>query len=111
MKKLLTLALTLASFNAFSTYYAGGVIKTVTLGKAYENKAFFWVEGSPSKKAECQDNKSANFALDISTETGKATYSLILAAQMSGTKVNVSGTGSCDIYGGIEDLNWVTAVK
>ena len=57
------------------------------------DKVFFFTSTHVARPA-C-NTFGGRWVLDISTDIGKAQYSLLLAAQTSGKRVRVSGTNSC----------------
>ena len=57
--------------------------------------------------ADCiQPGYEAALAFDTNQAAGKSIMSLVLAAQASGRKVLARGTGSCAIYGVMEEWKW-----
>ena len=47
------------------------------------------------------------FVTNFTTEAGKATYKLVLAAQVQSLPLTVYGTGACSIWSGSEDIQYV----
>ncbi len=47
-----------------------------------------------------------SMAFDTNTAGGRSILSVVLAAKASGKKVYARGTGSCDVYGVMEDWGW-----
>lgn len=45
-------------------------------------------------------------AFDLESEAGRAIFSLVLAAQMSGKRIWAKGTGDCTIDRTVEDWAW-----
>lgn len=46
-------------------------------------------------------------AFDTTSAAGKAVFSLLLAAKLSGARLDVRGSGGCTVYGGVlEDWAW-----
>jgi hypothetical protein len=45
-------------------------------------------------------------AFNTNEAGGRAILSIVLAAQASGKKINARGTGTCSLYGVMEDWNW-----
>ena len=56
---------------------------------------------------ECS-NDYDRFVADLNTEHGKAMYSLLLAAQAQGLKVNIGGQDNCNVRSNAETIQWVT---
>ncbi len=44
----------------------------------------------------------------VDTDIGKAILSVALSAQATQKSVNVYSTGSCTIFNGLADVNWIT---
>lgn len=75
------------------------------IGEIYPNQAFISLEAMPElPEGHCHTNGNFSYVFDISTETGKATLSMAIAAYMAQSQVSVSGLNTCNIYGGVESL-------
>lgn len=81
-----------------------GKVKSVLVGHVYQNKLFIEVEGGMANTAFCQVNPTFDFVLDISTDSGKAYMSIILAAYAAGKDVSLSGYDECTIYSGVTNF-------
>ena len=66
---------------------------------------------STHEKVGCNKDDSWSFVFDASTDTGKSTHSILLAAAMSGQKVGIGGTGECNIIASVEDLKFAFIKK
>jgi len=102
--------LSVMSFFASNAHAAGTgsgrISATVVEGTQY---ARIYVYGSHSSKPACAT--SGMFALDISTNKGKAMFSAILAAALAGRVVEVIGNDNanrCDLIGTAETMTKLT---
>jgi len=69
------------------------------------NQVFFTV-GAINNKAFCQ-GATEEFAIDISTQVGKAQYATLLTAKALGADVQVSGLNDCLAWPDRESVNWL----
>lgn len=101
MKKMIPLFYLLIFIHA--TAQAGtGSGKVLELNiRAYDNLMLVKVENY----VDSCTNWNHQFGMPINTETGKAIYSLLLSAKMSGKEVHIQGTGSCNGPEGISEVN------
>ncbi len=106
IKLFLAVAAITISALSYSGFFAGKIIK-LELGPNYGDNVLVDVEGSQNNPAACSTNSIYDFAFDGSTEYGKKLFSVLLAAQLAGTKIEISGYGSCQHYSNIEDLRWL----
>jgi hypothetical protein len=81
-----------------------GKVTSILVGHVYQNKLFLGVEGVMANAPPCQVNPTFNFVLDISTESGKAYMSVILAAHAAGREVHLTGYDECTIYAGVTNF-------
>jgi|GEM_PF-5764779 len=72
-----------------------------------ENWAYVRPAAAVTGQPTCATNPKL-FAINLTTESGKAAFSLILAARKSATPVQFRGSGACTIKSGYEDLGWVS---
>ncbi len=93
---------------SYATNYTG-VITGVGVGASYDSActgtdscAVVKVSSS-HEKAGCNKN-SWDFVFDTSTDTGRNTLSVVLAAEISQREVVIGGTGLCDMHSITEDL-------
>lgn len=111
----LRILLCLVTFFGLAIAHAGGLkegrITSVQVAVSIPDKAFIKVEGSYlTAEPSCSvEGTQFDYVLDISTGTGKALYSMALAAQASGTLVTLEGFGTCTLRAGYEDLNYIHA--
>ena len=99
----------------FSTSFAGGLkqgrITNVLVAASIPDKAFIKIDGGYSAsqpEPSCSVGVSEwDFALDLTTITGRTLYSMALAAQMSQVIVTAEGFGTCTLRANYEDLNYI----
>lgn len=117
MKKLLTLLLIATCFAALvplKSIHAAGYknntkIKLYYIGYTGNTGTRFFIniEGSADGTPPACASQPYRFVGDYSTEHGKMIYSVLLAAQLSGKTVSISGTDECSIWGNTESIAWV----
>src|SRR5688572_1634862 len=107
--KLLATLVTLLSISLNTAAFGGidnGVVIEVRVDKSGLGYVAF---GSPltSQPPTCTQAGYANaLAFNTNEAGGRAILSIVLAAQASGKKINARGTGTCSLYGVMEDWNW-----
>lgn len=84
----------------------GGEVAQVRIDKSGKGYVKFTSNLTNSPAACIQSGYESVLAFDTNEAGGKAIYSLVLAAQASGKKINATGTGACSVYGMIEDWSW-----
>lgn len=72
----------------------------------YDNIAVLTMIQAPQNSPACGED-DPRFAIDLSTEGGRAAYSTLLAAQSQGKPVYVKGTDACGLVSYLEDLAFV----
>lgn len=88
-----------------------GQIKSIGVGKHYDaycansTACVVVMVDSTYNKTSCNTD-SWTFAFDSSTETGKNTLAMVMAAKASGQEVVIGGTGTCTVKSTSEDLNY-----
>ncbi|MFT5161444.1 MAG: hypothetical protein ACI9FJ_000008 [Alteromonadaceae bacterium] len=107
--------LTILSLLTPLTALAGtgnGLVQIETIGfaaAADKSLMFFYTENhiSPPGCASYSGlpSGSKRWALNMSTELGQQQYSFLLAAQMRGKKVYITGTNSCTMWVDAEDVS------
>jgi hypothetical protein len=93
----------------------GCTITNIGVGPYYDSLcsstrcAFVRVQAVASKPA-CATNSSWDFVLDISTDSGRSTYALLLTAYAAGKSVNMAGRNQCAMSptGFAEDFYWMS---
>jgi len=108
------IAIVLASLSLTSAYAGGlkqGRITGVLIATSIPDKAFIRIDGSYSAnqpEPSCSAGVSEwDFALDLTTLTGRALYSMVVAAQASQVTVTAEGFGTCTLRSNYEDLNYI----
>lgn len=95
-------------FIAFSVHplpITGSIVK-IEYGPIHGDIVYIDIEGSSD--ADCANNPHGyDYAFDTSTNIGKLMFSSLLAAKHSGTQIKVSGTGTCNLSEGVEDIRWI----
>lgn len=86
-----------------------GRITSVHLGQQHAEKVFVKIEGAytQSEPACSLGVSSWDFVLNISSPTGKAIYTQLIAAQYSQVPVLVAGSGDCALHAGYETLQHI----
>jgi hypothetical protein len=69
------------------------------------NKAFFGA-GIHNDKPACS-TAAEEWAVDISTATGKAMYAMLLTAYTLNTEIVIIGTGECTTWADREDVRYM----
>jgi len=63
---------------------------------------FIKLERLQENKIDCHGNATWNYSLPIQSDMDKAVVSALIAAYVSGSKVDIYGSGSCDEFSSIE---------
>lgn len=86
-----------------------GRITSVHLGQQHVEKVFVKIEGAHTQpEPTCSLGVSSwDFVLNISSPTGKAIYTQLIAAQYAQTPVLVAGSGDCTLHPGYETLQYI----
>lgn len=86
-----------------------GRITSVHLGQQHADKVFVKIEGAHTQpEPACSSgDDSWDFVLNISSSTGKAIYTQLIAAQYSQAPVRAAGTGDCALHWGYETLQHI----
>ncbi|MET1257043.1 hypothetical protein [Aliikangiella maris] len=108
MKNLLILIL-LFSFNVNASSVEPTKITKILVGPAYGNNVLITVSNKATDTPECQTNNNYQYAFDGSTESGKMTLSVVLAAYASKKDVWLGGYDRCDVFSGTESLKHIVA--
>lgn len=83
-----------------------GVIKRILVNKQNPNVVYMIVDGNNEGKPSCSTN-TWEWSLDISTEIGKAQYSLALASHMANKTVFIQGESTCTLFSAGEDVRYI----
>jgi hypothetical protein len=108
----LGIILTLPSM-AMSTVCTSCTLASIASGPSYDalctsGKCVFVDVGTPAPgRPGCSTNSQWEYALDLNTDSGKATYALLLTAYISGKPVTIQGSGGCALSaaGQVENLS------
>jgi hypothetical protein len=107
MKKLILIA----GLALCSSAYGGKITSTqiTKLGLGTDNGAVLFIraEGTKDSTPQCHNNSNFTFAMSLSSDLNKSMFSVLLAAKASGATVKLSGTSSCGVFSGIEELKYV----
>ena len=108
MKKSYTLIFTLLlSGYSHASDVNPAKITQVLAGPSYGNQVLLTVSPTPSNLPSCQNNQWYSYVFDGTTEAGKITLSLALAAYAANKNVWLGGTGVCTLRGGVENLKHI----
>lgn len=112
MKFVLMVLLLVSSVSSFSNNVDNVKIEKISIKSSYGNYVFVKLETAP-ERAPCSTNGGWDYTLSLETETHKSMYSMLLAAYMSGAKVNVHGFTSpvCNEFPHIESIDGIYLVK
>ena len=83
-----------------------GEVEIEAIGKWNSEQIVFFYTTSHENKPNC-NTYHKRWALDLSSDLGRAQYSLLLAAQSAGRMVEVRGHALCDIWSDSESVRWV----
>ncbi len=81
-------------------------ITNILVGPQFGNRVMLTLSNKPLDAPACQ-TKTHSYAFDGTTESGKMTLSVVLAAYAAKKDVTLGGNNTCDLYSGIEDLRYV----
>lgn len=110
MKVIVAILMFTFSEQVVAGYYAGK-IKQMEFGPLYGDIVYVALPKASVDKPDCVINPSGYyFAFDSGTKVGEKIFSTLLAAQRSGSEVNISGTGACTIDRQVEDVRWVQSL-
>lgn len=85
-----------------------GRITSVHISQVHADKVFVKIEGAPTQpKPACSSDVNWDFVLNMSSSTGKAIYTQLIAAQYSQVAVRAVGTGDCTLHWGWETLQHI----
>lgn len=84
-------------------------ITQVLAGPSYGKQVLLTVSPTPSNLPSCQNNQWYSYVFDGTTDAGKITLSLALAAYAANKNVWLAGTGICTLRGGVENLKHIVA--
>ena len=94
--------------SAFSVARASSVsavtILEIAIDPAYANVVFIRVSPAPTGQPSCETSGYWNYVLNFSNSLATQQYAALLAAEMSGKTVSITGTGACADYPNVESL-------
>jgi len=82
-------------------------ITQVLAGPSYGNKVFLVISNKADITPDCQSNIRYNYVFDGTTEQGKITLSLVLAAYATQKNVWLGGKNTCLLHSSVEDLGHI----
>lgn len=114
--KYIKLSITLLIMNAIpSLSHASatgtGKVSEIGGGGWGDNSIYFGLEPVPENRVPCNDHGQYQYIIDVSTEKGKALYSVLLAAWSTDKEIKVQGTGSCPLEAQAEGVSWWKTIK
>ncbi|MEA1676141.1 hypothetical protein [Nitrospirillum sp. BR 11163] len=68
--------------------------------------AFVYISSDTTSTPACS-RYADRLAIDPSSDVGKAMLSVVLTAYSLNKKVNIAGTGSCNLWSDSETLQWI----
>lgn len=83
--------------------WSSGQIKTILITK---NNMLFFESGIKNQPPNCQTVPN-QWAIDLSTASGKAIYALILSAQAQGKEIVVVGQNFCTVWPDRESIDYL----
>lgn len=90
-----TLSIVLAPLVSDASAYGVGTITAIGGMGFGTNTVYFGISPAPTGRAGCNSHANYQFIIDISTDSGKALYSMILSASATNTPVAIQGAGTC----------------
>ncbi len=102
-KSLIAISLALAHLAAQAAGTATGLVVTT----AVEKPGFAFVTNSVNATGKPACATQNRWAMDLSTNSGKAMYATLIAAKATGSTVYMLGNGSCSIVLDTEDLYYI----
>lgn len=95
MKKLVIFALLYTASQACFAGTGGGAVAMIIV---QTSNVVFFTTASHSGKPACS-TAGNDWALSLSSDTGKAQYALLLSATAQGKAVSIQGTNDCSAWG------------
>jgi hypothetical protein len=106
---IVALALTIP-MQVLAGYYVGK-IQRMEFGPLYGDIVYVALPQTSVNKPDCVTNPhSYYFAFDSGTKIGEKIFSTLLAAQRSGASVSISGSDTCTLSAGVEDIRWIQSL-
>lgn len=110
MNKVLFLIMLLFASNVFASQTNDAKIVQVDFAKNHGSFIFVKLDVAPASES-CATNGYWNYTFPVLTEIDKAIVSAVLTVFISGTQVNIIGTGTCNEFGTVETGNSIRLVK
>jgi hypothetical protein len=102
MKNLISILIGLTCALLHLNGNAGSSSGAVTMMIVNSSNFLFFTAGTKSNSPSCGNNNQ--WALNLSTPTGRSIYALILSAQAQGKVLYIVGNGTCNGWGDREDV-------
>ncbi len=108
MKASLVLLISFFSITSFASTVGNTKITHVLLGEVYGDIVFIGIETKPSfPSGHCNTHGIYNYVFNPTTEIGKATLSVVLAAYAAQKPIYINGYDTCNLYGSVETLRQI----
>lgn len=85
---------------------ANGLVNAIMV---HEGNAVFFNVGNHATPPTCGAG-SVDWAISLTTEEGRAMYSLLLTAAATKTSISIVGTGLCNVWGDRETPKYIYSV-
>lgn len=92
--------------NAMALTLNGITIKSLNIEKPLGELAFVSTSAAPTPHG-CHTDVNWNFVLPVSTSLDRQIYASLLAAMLSGKKVDIEGASTCSSFTTIESIKRV----
>ena len=109
MKKILRLAILLASVNSYAGSADPGNLSNVHFMS--DGVVLAYINGNRSDVPSCAVNQPLRFALSTASSGGKVQLAGLLTAYSSGKKIRIIGTGNCSAYGDTETIEYFYLIE
>lgn len=106
MRKILFFIAALVATQANALNLSGVKITSLNMATPLGDILFISTSG-PNNAHGCHFDHNFNYVLPLDSPLSKNIYAALLVAMNSGKYVDISGSESCDVYGGIETLTSV----
>lgn len=98
----------LTPLAVFSGQVDDAKISNLVVSKQYGNIMFIKANKAKDSMPTCHTNYGWTYVLSLDTELESRIMSMLLAAKLSGSTVMLVGTQSCDAFGSIESLDYIS---
>jgi hypothetical protein len=79
-------------------------ISTATNFQGQSGFVVVYLSGTETNKPACDTGSYASFAINAGTTAGAAVIAQLIATQAQGRTISITGTGTCTLTPGVEDL-------